>query len=135
MAAFCLRSVQLDRLLLAPAERADIILDFTGLAGATITLRNHAKTPFLEGETPNPQTTGQVMQFRVAKSRQGVDHSLPPRSLPLPACADLRSLVTPAMLKNPRRAYLNVIQGPNGPVMLTLSGKHWDGSDYRDTPG
>jgi spore coat protein A len=65
------------------------------------------------------------VQFRVDKRHRGVDHSLPPQSLTLPACADLKSLVTPAMLKNPRRAYLNVMQGPNGPVMLMLSGKHW----------
>ena len=45
---------QLNHLRIAPAERADLILDFTGLAGATITLRNHARTPFVEGEPPNP---------------------------------------------------------------------------------
>ena len=65
------------------------------------------------------------MQFRVAKSAQSTDHSLPPPSIPLPACADLRSLVTPAMLKNTRRAFLNVIQGPHGPIMLTLSNQRW----------
>ena len=75
------------------------------------------------------------MQFRVDKRRRGVDHSLPPQVLPLPACADLRSLVTPAVLKNPRRAYLNVIQGPNGPVMLTLSDQELDGPDYREPQG
>ena len=51
--------------------------------------------------------------------------SLPPATIPLPACADLRSPVTPAMLKNPRRAYLNVIQGPKRPLMLTLSDQMW----------
>lgn len=101
------------------------MIDFTGLAGAAITLLNHGRTPFFEGEPPNPQTTGQIMQFRVAKSAQSTDHSLPPPSIPLPACADLRSLVTPAMLKNTRRAFLNVIQGPHGPIMLTLSNQRW----------
>jgi spore coat protein A len=43
----------------------------------------------------------------------------------LPPCADLRSLVTPAMLKRPRRAFLNVLQGAHGPVMLTLSNQRW----------
>ncbi|MGB8991360.1 MAG: multicopper oxidase domain-containing protein [Desulfobaccales bacterium] len=119
------RVAQRDRLLLAPAERADVILDFTAMAGAWITLLNHAKTPFVDGEPPDPETTGQIMQFRVARRRRGVDHSLPPRAIPLPACADLCSLVTPAMLKNPRPAYLKVIQGANGPLMLTLSDQMW----------
>ena len=43
----------------------------------------------------------------------------------MPAVADLRSLVTPELLRNPRRFYLNVIQGRNGPVMLTLSNRRW----------
>ncbi len=122
---FLPKPVQLKSLRLAPAERADLVLDFTDLADGTITLLNNAKTPFMEGETPDPQTTGQIMQFRVAKRRLGYDHSLPPHFLTLPACADLRSLVTPALLKNSRRAYLNVMQGPKGPAMLMLSGRHW----------
>ena len=61
--------VPLKHLRLAPAERADLILDFTALADGTITLLNDAKTPFMEGETPDPQTTGQIMQFRVAQRR------------------------------------------------------------------
>ena len=43
----------------------------------------------------------------------------------MPAVADLRSLVTPELLRNPRRFYLNVLQGRNGPVMLTLSNRRW----------
>ncbi len=79
------RAVALDHLLLAPAERADFILDFTELGGATITLRNQAKTPFVDGEPPDPQTTGQVLQFRVGRERRSPDHSLPAQALPLPA--------------------------------------------------
>ena len=122
---FLPKVVPLNHLLIAPAERADVILDFTGLFGATLTLRNHAKTPIVDGEPPDPETTGQVMQFQVVEPRRGEDHSLPPPAMPLPPCADLRSLVTPAMLRNPRRAYLNVIHGANGPVMLTLSDQGW----------
>jgi spore coat protein A len=79
----------------------------------------------LEGEPPNPETTGQIMQFRVTETPKGPDPSLPPTSIPLSACADLRPLVTTALLKNPRRAFLNVLQGPHGPSMLTLSNLRW----------
>lgn len=119
------QAAQLDSLRIAPGERTDVIFDFTELAGATLILRNHAKTPFVDGDAPDPQSTAQIMQFQVTESLRGPDRSLSPQSVPLPACENLRSLVTPAMLKNPRRAFLNVLQGPNGPIMLTLSDRRW----------
>ena len=36
----------LNKLLLAPAERADLIVDFSGLAGKTVTLSNDAPAPY-----------------------------------------------------------------------------------------
>lgn len=54
-----------NRLTLAPAERADIIVDFSNLGGQTINLLNIGKKPFPSGATPNPLTDGRVMQFRV----------------------------------------------------------------------
>ena len=54
------------RLLIAPGERADVIVDFTGLApGREFILRNTAKAPFPNGEAVDPQTSGQIMLFRV----------------------------------------------------------------------
>ena len=53
---------------LAPGERADIIVDFSGLAGQTLTLVNSAKAPYPGGTSPDPQTNGQLMQFRVDQS-------------------------------------------------------------------
>ncbi|NOT83690.1 MAG: multicopper oxidase domain-containing protein [Methylococcaceae bacterium] len=58
-------------LTIAPAERYDIIVDFTGLAGQNITLTNTAKAPYggpNGGGLGAPVTPGlhdQVMQFRV----------------------------------------------------------------------
>lgn len=60
------------QLLLAPAERADIVVDFSQFAGKTIVLTNDAPAPFPTGdELPDPSaagTTGQVMQFRISAS-------------------------------------------------------------------
>jgi len=87
--------VQQSDLLLAPAERADVILDFTGLAGKIIQMTNVGPdSPFGGGQPvvdfppSDPGTTGQVMQFRVgfATSR---DASTPPAALVLPAITDL----------------------------------------------
>ena len=63
--------VTLTHLLLAPAERADVIVDFSDprLAGKTIILRNDARTPYPNGDEVDPDTTGQVMAFRVTRPR------------------------------------------------------------------
>ena len=54
------------RLFLAPAERADVILDFRGLFGASLTLTNDAQVPFPSGSPlAASDPTRSVMQFRV----------------------------------------------------------------------
>jgi o-aminophenol oxidase len=54
--------VVLDQLTLAPAERADILIDFRTFRGRRLTLVNTLNPPFEPGTTtPNPD----VMQFRV----------------------------------------------------------------------
>ena len=53
------------KLFLAPAERADLIIDFAGSEGQTFRLINDAPAPYPTGSLPNPATTGQVMEFRV----------------------------------------------------------------------
>jgi spore coat protein A len=57
--------VTLTHLTLGPGERADVIVDFAGLNGQTVIVKNNAKTPFPAGDTVDPRTTGQVMAFRV----------------------------------------------------------------------
>jgi FtsP/CotA-like multicopper oxidase with cupredoxin domain len=44
VSAFDLAALQ--ELLLAPAERADLIVDFSGLEGKTVTLSNDAPAPY-----------------------------------------------------------------------------------------
>lgn len=80
--------VRLDRLLLAPAERADLIVDFTGLpVGTAIYLINEGPDqPFggLQAPLADPATTGQVMKFELVPLAS-VDTSRPPDRLTLPA--------------------------------------------------
>ena len=58
--------VMLNQLVLGPGERADLVVDFTDWAGHTLMLRNNARTPFPDGETIDPNTVGQILQFRVS---------------------------------------------------------------------
>jgi spore coat protein A len=88
--------LQLNRILLGPAERADVIVDFTNVGvGTEIILQNLGPDePFGGGEPPgdfdvaDPDTTGQVMQFRVSAA-SGADTSTPPNELVLPGIAAL----------------------------------------------
>jgi len=83
--------VRVNRLLLGPAERADVIVDFTDVpVGTEIILQNLGPDePFGGGEpgvdfTPaDPDSTGQVMQLRVVAAT-GADNSRNPARLNLP---------------------------------------------------
>ena len=84
--------VIVDQLLLAPSERADVIVDFGRTpVGAELLLLNLAPDEPFGGGTPGVDfaladviTTGQVMQFRVVPAT-GVDTSTPPNRLRLPS--------------------------------------------------
>src|SRR4030095_29013 len=82
---------RLDQLLMGPAERADVIVDFTNVpVGTEIVLLNRGPDePFGGGdpdddfEVSDPETTGLGIQFRVVSARSG-DVSTPPEALVLP---------------------------------------------------
>lgn len=75
------RPVRLDELTIAPAERMDVVIDFSGQEiGTKIVLKNTARTPFDFGQEPDPDTTGLIMEFRV-KERTGEDTSTVPQLL------------------------------------------------------
>jgi bilirubin oxidase len=83
--------VQLQQLLISPAERADVIVDFTGKpVGTEIILQNIGPDEPFGGGIPgvdfpvaDPSTTGQVMLFRVVPLT-APDPSTPPGQLVLP---------------------------------------------------
>jgi spore coat protein A len=112
--------VQVTKLLLAPAERADIIFDFTGLAGQTLTLKNNAKAPFPgggAGRIPN------LMQFRVTKPLRGTDTTTPAAQLVLPPFTPLNA----ANATTVRNIVLVEQEGPNGnPLAVQLNGKGFE---------
>jgi FtsP/CotA-like multicopper oxidase with cupredoxin domain len=88
--------LEVRELLLGPAERADVIIDFTDAAlGSEIALQNLAPDepfgggmPGVDFEPADPDTTGQVMRFRVIPAT-APDPTTPPSQLVLPAIAPL----------------------------------------------
>jgi FtsP/CotA-like multicopper oxidase with cupredoxin domain len=80
---------RLRRLLLAPAERVDLIVDFSRVDfGARVTLQNLGPdAPFkseAEARPSDRRTTGLVMQFRVDRRRAAPDTTTPPGRLQMP---------------------------------------------------
>jgi bilirubin oxidase len=127
---FLPKPVQLDQLLMAPAERADIIVDFTGLpVGAEIFLINEGPDePFGGGVTgtdfpaADPDTTGQVMKFRVVPV-VGRDISKNPEHLHLPAFKPLgRSNNTRQVSLNEAGSVFPGFDGPTAALLGTLEG-------------
>jgi spore coat protein A len=73
------KPVPVTRLVLAPAERADVLVDFSRLAGAMLPMKN--LNPPKPVSTPAPPLT-QVMQFRVGKTISQLGPTSIPTSLP-----------------------------------------------------
>ena len=73
--------VKRKKLLLGPAERVDLIVDFSGpeLWGKTLVLKNSARSPYPFGDPADPNTTGQVMAFKVTKplNPEVADYAIP----------------------------------------------------------
>lgn len=117
----------LEALLMAPAERADVVVDFNGLPeGTEIFLINEGPDePFGGGvagtEFPwaDPETTGQVMKLVVRRQRRG-DRSLPADQITLPYAARLgRETVTRRLSLNEQDS---AVLAEVGPVAATLGG-------------
>jgi len=82
---FLAKPASLRKLLLAPAERADLIVDFSGLAGEIVTLMNDAAAPYPGWNLIRRRYAPllEIMQFRVSGERTGTGR--PPGALQLPA--------------------------------------------------
>lgn len=86
--------VRLTQLVLAPSERADVIVDFADFApGDAVILQNIGPdAPYRggdDGEAADPRTTGQIMQFRIGARPPGQDPTTLPDQLVMPAIPTL----------------------------------------------
>ncbi len=124
-----------NRLLMAPGERADVIVDFSAFAGKTLLMENNARAPYPNGTPPDPQTTKQIMQIRVGTTvTGGTDNSTPPANLAL-RTSPIVPLVnfaaaTPAVTPDVRRQLtLNEVMGPGGPLEVLVNNSKWDGTN------
>jgi spore coat protein A, manganese oxidase len=117
-----------NRVLLAPAERADLIVDFTNVPVGDYVLHNVGPdepfgggAPGINFETAHAETTGQVMQFRVGPA-SGPDRTTPPRFLQLPPIAPLPSAVLVRPLALLEEMSMHVEDAPAETLLGTVEG-------------
>jgi FtsP/CotA-like multicopper oxidase with cupredoxin domain len=119
-------------ILLGPAERADVIVDFTDVpVGTAFRMLNLAPDEPFGGFPPDdaddiaadPETTGQVMQFRVVAATS-VDTSTPPSELVLPAIEALPAAtnIRQVSLNEVDSETVRVSTDPDGNVVLDCEG-------------
>jgi spore coat protein A len=97
--------VEIDSLLLAPAERADLILDFSRHAGEQLALINDSLT---------------VMQFRVAKAGSPDSSAMPAALRPVPKTPEANAVKTRILTVGEKDDMTGLAK------MMLLNNAHWD---------
>ena len=120
----------LTSLIISPAERADILVDFSGLPqGTKVLLKN---TALLDSNPVDAeaQTVGQVMQFTVTGNTGFAAKTLPALLNPTLAGPIFPNLPTPTQT---RILTLDEVMGSNGVSQALLNGQLWSGA-ISETP-
>jgi len=97
--------VRLDRVSLAPAERADLIVDFSGQGGNHVVLKN--------------DFANAILQFRVAKNGSRDSGPIPQSLRPVPKLAEAAAVRTRAL------SLVEIDDLVQRPVTMLLGNKHW----------
>ncbi len=142
-------------LFIAPSERADIIVDFSGQSGKRFIMTNGAVAPYPNGGATvgflpppaqqgpteaNPSAPGpyeiidQVMEFRVDLPLVGTDTSFNPAAANHPALratpiVDIKPADTHLPIDAHRQLVMDEVEDVNtgGPVEVILENAHWNG--------
>ena len=130
-----------NRLLMGLAERADLIVDFTNVPVGNHVLRNVGPdepfgggVPGVDFESADPDSTGQVLQFRVVPA-VATDPTTPPQFLVLPAITALTGGTTRrlALLEkaseffedSPVEALLGTVDGDPNSAPTPATSREW----------
>jgi len=113
--------VSMNNLTIAPGERADIIVDFSGLAAGTkVLMKNSANAPYPDGD-PVDANTAQIMQFTVTSKKMQT-----PLKLPQILNQDLAG-AWPTLPAPTKTRYLTLYEdmGEGGPLEVLVNGQKW----------
>lgn len=124
-------------LLLAPSERADIIIDFSEVAlGSVFTLMNDANAPYPDGDPVVAGSTDQVMQFVVNGQMVNAEHpniagldkskvSLHLRKTPLVKLTNFKG-GTNIIPDKKRQLTLNEVEADGGPELVVINNSRFN---------
>jgi FtsP/CotA-like multicopper oxidase with cupredoxin domain len=130
--------VPVTSVLIAPGERADVIVDFSALAGRRITVRNKAPIPYPAGLVPGVDQ-GQVGMAKIMRFKVGTtpvaDNSCDPaaggctRPTPSVRLTDGNGSIAPGVKVNRvRQLVLKEVMGAGGPVEVLVNNTRWMGA-------
>jgi Putative multicopper oxidases len=105
----------MSQITIAPGERAEILINFTGVTGP-VTMRNTARFPFPKGAAPNPGTDGTIMQFNVGAT-----------VVPSTAVPATLNTIPPLTATVTRTRVLWEVMGALGPLEILVNGQKWAG--------
>jgi spore coat protein A len=128
--------VPVSSVFIAPGERLDVIVDFSGLAGQTVTVTNDAPVPYPMGLVPGVDQPSMVniMRFNVSATAVS-DPSCNPalhckRPVPMVRLTDgLGNLAPGVTINKVRQLVLKEVQGPGGPIEVLVNNTKWDGTN------
>lgn len=121
------KPVTLTQITLAPAERADVIVDFSNQKGQRIILTNDAPAPFPDGNPPSSDLS-QIMEFRVKQKLSKPDKSNIPAKL---SCMEHLSPDDAIIV---RKNLLVESTDEFGRLKLLLNNMAWDQLPLTETP-
>jgi spore coat protein A, manganese oxidase len=118
---FIQHPIGVKEIMLAPAERVEVIIDFTNLEDKYIIMTNDAPAPFPTGNGNQiNENTGTVMQFRVILPLSSVDTSvIPAYMMPVPKTSE-------QLASKVRYLTLNDNMDKYGREFMLLDNKQWD---------
>ena len=119
--------IDVEKIILSPAERVDVIIDFSNYKGQNIIIKNDAAAPFPMGEPASPDLS-QIMEFRVKQKLHKPDSSCIPSKL---GCFEK---LNPNNAVIVRKNTLVESTDQFGRLMLMLNNMMWDEKPITETP-
>ena len=133
-----------NQLLMGLAERADVIVDFSNVPAGNYVLGNVGPdepfgggTPGEDFEVADPDTTGQILQFRVVPALDA-DDTTPPQYLQLPAITPLPAATVTRQLALIEEASEGAdetgeeVEGPVAALLGTVAAGMWTAREWMD---
>jgi spore coat protein A len=137
-----------QKLVLMPGERYDVIIDFADTTNnptpsGTYILRNTARTPYPKGTSPNGQTVGRILQFRLIPATTADTSYDPASGATLRINNPIVRLVDPVagtlapgvVVQKTRELTLNEEMGPGGPLEVLVNNSKWGGMRINTVTG